>query len=215
MSSRPLQKAIRHFVSIAALSALVGLVFAAAPATAANPDACGLVTQHTMARAFGLTNSVQHKSVLRAPGNPAGVVHIRCRAFAWKGEKPTNAERRRDGLLAGTVATYRIETWVADSGPAAETWLANFPKKLEGLRSRAKAQFLEGALQGRPFTPPRFGLKSAVGYQAPSGGLRKQRAFWWDRSSGTLISFNVVEARDKPVGASLRNLASAIVPKVE
>jgi hypothetical protein len=30
-----------------------------------------------------------------------------------------------------------------------------------------------------------------------------------------LISFNVVEARDKPVGASLRNLASAIVPKVE
>ena len=215
MSSQRLPNAISHFMSITALSAFGAMVFTAAPATAANPDACGLVTQHTMARAFGLTNSVQHRSVLRAPGNPAGVVHIRCRAFAWKGEKPTNAARRRDGLLAGTVATYRIETWVADSGPTAETWLANFPKKLEGLRSRAKAQFLEGALQGRPFTPPRFGLKSAVGYQAPSGGLRKQRAFWWDRSSGTLISFNVVEARDKPVGASLRNLASAIVPKVE
>ncbi len=215
MSSRRLPNAISHFVSIAALSAFGAMVLSVAPATAANPDACGLVTQHAMARAFGLTNSVQHKSVLRAPGNPAGVVHIRCQAFAWKGRKPTNAARQHDGLLAGTVATYRIETWVADSGPAAGTWLANFPKKLEGLKSRAKAQFLEGQLRGKAFKPPLFGLKSAVGYQAPSGGLRKQRAFWWDRSSGTLISFNVVEARDKPVGASLRNLAGAIVPKVE
>jgi len=215
MSSRRQPSAIRHFMSIVALSTFGAMVFTAAPAIAANPDACGLATQHEMARAFGLTNSVQHKSVLRAPGNPAGVIHIRCRAFAWKGQKPTNAERRRSGLLAGTVATYRIETWVADSGPAAETWLANFPKKLEGLQSRAKAQFLEGALQGRSFTPPRFGLESAIGYQAPSGGLRKLRAFWWDRSSGTLISFNVLEDRDKPVGASLRNLASEIVSEVE
>jgi len=196
------------------LSALGAVLFAAS-AAAANPDACGLATQHTMARAFGLASSVQHKSVLREPGNPAGVVHIRCRAFAWSGQKPTNAEQRHDGMLAGTVATYRIETWVADSGGSAETWLSNFPKKLEGLRSRAKAQFLEGALAGRAFTPPRFGLESAVGYQAPSGGLRKLRAFWWNSSSGTLISFNVVEDRDKPVGASLRNLASEIVPKVE
>ena len=215
MSSRYLPNAIRHFISIAALSALAAMVFAAVPATAANPDACGLATQHTMARAFGLTNSVQHKSVLRAPGNPAGVVHVRCRAFAWKGKKPTNSARQRTGLLDGTVATYRIETWVADSGPAASTWLANFPKKLEGLRSRAKAQFLEGALRGKVFTPPPFELQSALGYQAPSGGLRKLRAFWWDRTSGTLISFNVVEDRDKPVGASLRKLASEIVPKVE
>jgi hypothetical protein len=162
-----------------------------------------------------LTNSVQHKSVLKAPGNPAGVVHIRCRAFAWKGQKPTNATRRREGMLAGTVATYRIETWVADSGPSAETWLANFPKKLEGLRNRAKAVFLEGSLQGRTFAPPRFGLESAEGYQAPIGGLRKLRAFWWDASSGTLVSINVTEGGNKPVGASLRKLASEIVPEVE
>jgi hypothetical protein len=215
MSPRRLPTALRHFLSAAALSALVAMAFIAAPAAAANPDACGLATQHEMAHAFGLTNSVQHKSVLREPGNPAGVVHIRCRAFAWKGQKPTNSARRRSGLLAGTVATYRIETWVADSGPTAETWLANFPKKLEGLRNRAKAQFLEGGLDGRSFTPPRFGLESAIGYQAPSGGLRKMRAFWWDRGSGTLISFNIVEDRDKPVGVSLRNLASQIVPEVE
>lgn len=215
MSHRCLPTALRHFLSAAALSAFAVAAFTVAPATAANPDACGLVTQHEMARAFGLTNSVQHKSVLREPGNSAGVVHIRCRAFAWKGAKPTNSARRRTGLLAGTVATYRIETWVADSSPAASIWLTNFPKKLEGLRNRAKAQFLEGALRGRSFKPPRFGLASALGYQAPTGRLRKLRAFWWDRSSGTLISFNVIENREKPVGASLRKLASKIVPKIE
>jgi hypothetical protein len=215
MSSRQLSTARRRMSCFAALATFGAMVFTATPAVAANPDACGLATQHEMAVAFGLTNSVQHKSVLRAPGNPAGVAHIRCRAFAWKGKKPTNAARQRDGLLAGTVATYRIETWVADSGSSAETWLANFPKKLEGLKSRAKALFLEGSLQGRTFKPPTFGLESAIGYQAPVGGLRRLRAFWWDRSSGTLISFNIVEDRDKPVGVSLRKLASEIVPEIE
>jgi len=215
MRSRVLCNTIRNCISIAVLTALGTLAIAAGPAVAAYPDACRLATQHTMARSFGLTNSTQTYSVLREPGNTAGVVHIRCTAVAWKGEKPTSAARQRDGLLAGTVATYRIETWTADSGPAAATWLANFPRKLEGLRARAKAQFLEGGLQGRPFSPQRFGLFSAIGYQAPSGALRKLRAFWWNQESGTLISINVLEAQDKPVGASLRNLASEIVPKVE
>lgn len=215
MSSRRSPNAVRRYLPIAALVAMASMVIAAAPAAAANADACGLATQHTQAKAFGLTNSVQHKSVLREPGNPAGVIHTRCKAFAWKGEKPTNEARRRAGLLAGTTATYRIETWVADSGPTAETWLANFPKKLDGLRDRARAQFIEGNLPGRALSLPRFGLPSVLGYQAPSGGLRKLRAFWWNQATGTLISFNVVEARGKPVGASLRNLAAAIVPRVE
>jgi hypothetical protein len=203
-----------HFLASAMLATLGMAAFAAAPAAATNADACGTITQHTMAKAFGLTDAVQHKSVLRAPGTPAGVIHIRCRAVAWSGAKPTNSARRRAGLLAGTVAEARIETWVADSGPAAETWLANFPKKLEGLKSRAKAQFIEGALHGSSFVPPRFGAESALGYQATSGGTRKLRAFWWNQSSGTLISFNIVEARDKPIVASLRALASRIVPGV-
>jgi hypothetical protein len=215
MSARRLPTTVNHVLSIAALGALGSMILATASAVAANPDACGLATQHTMARAFGLTSSVQHKSVLRAPGNSAGVVHVRCKAFAWSGQKPTNAARQQRGLLTGTVATYRIETWVADSGPAAGTWLANFPKKLEGLKSRAKAQFIEGTLQGKSFAPPRFGTESALGYQAPSGGVRKLRAFWWNRASGTLISFNVVETREKPNGVWLRNLASKIIPKVE
>ncbi|HEX7244082.1 MAG TPA: hypothetical protein VF245_00780 [Solirubrobacterales bacterium] len=215
MSSRRLPSAAMRFLTTAALAAMGGAALATTPATAAYPDACGLVTQHEMAKAFGLTDSVPHQSTLREPGNPAGVVHTRCRAFAWRGQKPTNAARRNAGMLAGTVATFRIEVWAADSGPAAETWLANFPNKLDGLTSRAKAQFLEGALNGRSLTLPRLGYESTLGYQAPSGGLRKLRAFWWNRSTGTLISFNVVESRDRPVGMSLKNLASEIVPKVE
>lgn len=214
MRTRRPSTTVNHFLVAAMLAVLGSTGLAAAPASASNADACGLVTQHTMARAFDLTNSVQHKSVLRAPGNPAGVIHVRCRAFAWSGQKPTNAARRHAGLLAGTVANYRIETWVADTGPAAQTWLANFSKKLDGLRSRAKAQFTEGALSGTSFRPPRFGAEAALGYQATSGGTRKLRAFWWNRSTGTLISFNIVEGRDKPAVASLRELASKIVPGV-
>ena len=214
MRSGHLPVSVKRIVSSAALSALGLMAIAVAPATAANPDACGLATQHDMAKAFGLTNSVQHKSVLRAPGNPAGVIHIRCRAFAWKGQKPTTDARKRVGTIAGTVATYRIETWVTDSGPAAETWLANFPKKLEGLKDRAREQFI-GKLHGTSFAPPHLGLESALGFQAPIGGVRKLRAFWWNRSSGTLIAFNITEDRDKPVGASLRKLAAEIVPKVD
>ena len=214
MRTRRLPTAVNRFVAIALLAVLGPAGLATAPASASNADACGLVSQHTMARAFDLTDSVQHKTVLRGPGNPAGVIHERCRAFAWSGQKPTNASRRHTGLLAGTVATYRIETWVADAGPAAQTWLASFSKKLEGLRSRAKAQFTEGALNGTSFRPPRFGAEAAIGYQATSGRTRKLRAFWWNRSTGTLISFNAVEARDKPIVASVRELASKIVPGV-
>ena len=214
MRTRHLPTTVNHFLVTAILAALGSTGLAAAPAAASDADACGLVTQHEMAKAFDLTNAIPHRVVLRAPGNPAGVVHVRCRAFAWSGPKPTNAARRRAGLLAGTVANFRIETWVADSGPSAQTWLANFPKKLEGLKSRAKAQFIEGTLRGTTFAPPRFGAEAASGYLAITGGTRKIRAFWWNRSSGTLVSFNVVEARGKPLAASVRQLAAKIVPGV-
>jgi hypothetical protein len=215
MNGRRRAPAFKHFMLLAVIAAPTASAISAAPAMAANPDACGLASQHTMARAFDLTNSVQHKTVVKAPGNSAGVVQTRCQAFAWKGEKPTNAARRHAGVIAGTVATYDIEAWVADSGPASKVWLANFPKKLASLKDRARAQFIDGSLQGKKFTPPTFGFESAVGYQAPAGGIRKLRAFWWNRNSGTLIAVNVTENRDRPVGLSLRRLAAAIVPKVE
>jgi hypothetical protein len=213
MKTRRLPTPVNLILAIALL-AIGSTSFSAAPAIAANADACGVVTQHTMARAFGLTDAIPHKAVLRAPGNPAGVIHIRCRAFAWSGRKPANAAQRRAGLLAGTVAEFRIETWVADSGPSAQTWLANFPKKLDGLRSRAKAQFLEGGLEGTTLRLPLFGAEAATGYQGIKGGTKKLRAFWWNRSTGTLISFNAVEARNKPLAASVRNLAAKVVPGV-
>jgi hypothetical protein len=197
------------------LATLGMAAFAAAPAAATNADACGTITQHTMAKAFGLTDAVQHKSVLREPGTPAGVIHIRCRAFAWSGAKPTNSARRRAGLLAGTVAEMRIETWVADSGPSAQTWLANFPKKLAGLRSRARAFFIDGPLHGSLFAPPHYGAEAASGYQGATTALNKVRAFWWTRTTGTLISINLIESRDQPSLASLRALAEKIVPGVE
>ncbi|HEY5052149.1 MAG TPA: hypothetical protein VII45_01935 [Solirubrobacterales bacterium] len=214
MKTRRLPTAVNHFLGITMLATLGTMGLSAVPAAASDADACGLVTQHETAKAFDLTNSIPHHVLLRAPGNPAGVVHVRCRAFAWSGPKPTNAARRRAGLLAGTVANLRIETWVADSGPSAQTWLANFPKKLEGLKSRSKAQFIEGALRGTSLRLPHFGAEAAIGYQATSGGTRKLRAFWWDSSSGTLVSFNAVETRDKPLVAGLRELASKIVPGV-
>jgi hypothetical protein len=212
--TRRLPTAVNHFLAIAASATLGSMGLAAAPAGASDADACGLITQHEIAKAFELSGAVWHNTVLRAPGNPAGIIHIRCRAFTWSGAKPTNPARRKSGVLAGTVANLRIETWVADSGPAAQTWLANFPKKLDGLRSRAEAQFIEDSLHGTSFRPPRFGAEAAIGYQATSGGTRRLRAFWWSRSSGTLVSFNVVEARDKPIVAAVRQLAAEIVPGV-
>lgn len=214
MRTRRLPATVNHFLVAAMLAALGSTGLAAAPAAASDADACGLITQHEMAKAFGLTDAIPHHAVLREPGNPAGVVHVRCRAFAWSGPKPTNTARRRAGMLAGNVAETRIETWVTDPGPYAQNWQANFPKKLEGLLSRAKAQFVEGALHGTSFRPPHFGAEDAIGYQAASGGTRKLRAFWWNRSSGTLISFNVIEARGKPIVASAQQLAAKIVPGV-
>lgn len=195
--------------------ALVGsMAFAAPPAQSANADACGVVTQRAMAQAFGLDNSEQQRAVLRKPGNSAGVVHARCRVLAWSGRKPVNAAQRRTSLLAGRAVQIRIETWVPDTGPASEIWLGNFPAKLDGLKARAKDQFINGSLEGEPFRPPRFGAEAGFGYQAPSGRTRKLRAFWWDRRDGMIVSFNVVEARAKPIVRHTRRLAARVVPAI-
>lgn len=206
----------RHIGSAlgAALANLLLAGVAAAPALAANADACGVVTQHTMAKAFELTTTIEHKTVLRVPGNPAGVIQERCEAFAYKGPKPTTSAKRQAALRAGTGAEIKIETWVADSGPSAQVWLSNFPNKLAALKSQSKAQFVEGPLQGSTYKPPRFAAEAAIGYQGRSGALRKIRGIWWDRSAGTLLVVNATEAKGKPLRASLRSLMAGIVPGV-
>ena len=206
----------RHIASAlgAALAGLLVVGVGAAPALAANADACGVVTPHTMAKAFELTNTIEHKTVLRRPDNPAGVIQERCEAFAYKGPKPTTWAKRRAALRVGTGAEIKIETWVADSGASAQVWLSNFPKKLAALKSRSKAQFVEGRLHGSPYKPPRFAAEASIGYQGRSGALRKVRGIWWNRSAGTLLVVTATAAKSNPLRASLRSLMGGVVPGV-
>jgi len=206
----------RHilFALGATVASLLAAGIGATPALAANADACGVLTQHTMAKAFELTNTIDHKTVLSGPGNPAGVIQERCQAFAYKGPKPTTSAKRRAALLAGTGAEFKIETWVADSGPSAQVWLSNFPKKLAALKSQAKATFIEGPLNGSTYKSPRFSAEASIGYQGRTGATQKVRALWWNRSTGTLLLLNAIEAKSKPLRASIRSLMSGIVPGV-
>lgn len=196
------------------LAGLLAALLGASPALATNGDACGVVTQHTLARAFGLTSAIEHKTVVRGPGNPAGVIQNRCEAFAYKGSKPATSAKRRAALLAGTGAELKVETWVADSEPSAEAWLADFPRKLAALKQQAKSQFVDGPLHGSTYKPPTFGAEAAIGYQGRADATRKVRAFWWDRGAGTLIAVNAVEAKSEPLRASMRTLMAGIVPGV-
>lgn len=197
-----------------ALASLLAGAAAPLPVLAANSDACGAVTQYTIAKAFGLASVLEHKALLRDAGNAAGVIQEHCEAFAYRGPKPTTSAKRKDALLAGTGAELKIETWVTDTGPAGAIWLANFPKKLEALRGQAKAQFVEGPLGGSAYNPPRFGAEASIGYQGIIGATGKIRALWWDRNSGTLILVNGVVAKSKPLRSAVRSLMSDIVPAV-
>ncbi len=205
----------RHIAStLGAVASLLVTCVGATPALAANADACGVVTQHTLAKAFELTNTIEHKTVVRAPGNSAGVIQERCEAFAYKGPKPTTAAKRQAALLAGVGAEVRLEAWIADSGPNAEVWLSNFSKKLATLKSQAKAQFVDGPLNGSAYKPPRFAAEASIGFQGRTGRLRKVRGIWWDRNAGTLLLVNATEVKSKPLRASLRSLMAGVVPGV-
>lgn len=207
-------KRARAFAAAAVVAGLTITGPAAGSALASDATACGLMTQHEMAKAFGLKETVIHNFVLREPGNPAGLLHIRCKAFSWAGSMPGNSTQRRAALLEGNFAPMRIETWVPDPGPYEKTWLANFPRKLEGLKQRARQQFLEGRLDGSTFVPPHFGAEGAIGYKAKMAKTTKIRALWWTASTGDLISFTVEEANGKPILAALRTLAATMVPGV-
>lgn len=202
------------FALAAALGVLLTASLGATPASAANADACGVVTQHTLAKAFGLSAAIEHKTVLRKPGNPAGVINERCEAFAYNGPKPTTSAKHRSALLAGAGAELKIETWVADSGPSAEVWMANFPRKLAALKKQAKAKFVEGDLHGSTYQSPKFGAEGSIGFQGLAGKISRVRALWWDHSSGTLMLVDAAQAKSKPLRASLRTLMAGIVPGV-
>ncbi len=177
-------------------------------------DSCGAISEHNLAKAFGQKDALKHGSVLRAPGNSAGVLHLRCLALAFSGAKPSGAAREQQAIIDGRASKLRMETWVADEGPAAETWRANFPKKIEGLTSRARKQFLNVVSSGRQIRLPRFGVEHSLAFIATTGSLVKLRAFWWSPSAASIVSMSAVEAKGSPLSASIRRVAGVVVPAI-
>jgi hypothetical protein len=194
--------------------AFISVLAASSAAAAPVSDPCGLLTQHEFSKDFGFTDTVLHQSVLRAPGNSAGVVHTRCLVVSWRGSKLGGPKHRREKILDGTSAKMRIETWVLDSGPSAQTWRDNFAAKVDGLTSRAHATFVEGPLHGASLSLPRFGAEQRVAYQGTTAKLRKIRAIWWSPSTSALFSVNLLEAREKPAAASLKRVVAPMIPEV-
>ncbi len=194
--------------TIAALGLFAGLP---APAHATVPDACGLITQHDLAAAFGLTHAIKHTSAITEPGNTSGVLHQVCRSFAWRGPKPTNATRKKTALLAGRMAQINIHTWVPDEGPNAHLWRMRFDSAVKKQRGAASALFLK-RLHGTRLAPPRFGADYSIAFHASVGMFGKAQGLWWNRADRTLISMNILEARDEPVIGSLKKVAASIVP---
>lgn len=202
----------RAFAASVAAVAACGLLLAA-PAGAANPDACGLITQAKLASSFGLRDAIKHTTVVSAPDSAAGVVSVRCKVFVWRGPKPTNDKQRREALRKGTMALLNIQTGVPDQGPNGHLWRDGFDEFLKQRRAASSALFVT-KLHGVRLTPPRFGAEDTVGWRADVNSLRRVRGFWWSRSHKSFISMNVVEATGKPVVRSLMTVAEVIVPGV-
>lgn len=192
---------------------LVGACLLAAPASAADPDACGLVTQAELAKAFGMKNAIKHVSVISAPGNAEGVVSVRCKVFTWSGPKPLNDRQRREAILDGRMAILTMQTWVPDQGPNAHLWRERFEEFLKQVRGTSSTLFLE-KLHGVRLMPPTFGADESVAWRADIHRTRRVRGLWWSRGHKTLLSMNAVEARGKPVVQSVYKVAQAVVSGV-
>lgn len=205
-------------IKIATVGVLAALTTIAGPAVgsaaASDPTACGLMTGHDIAKLFELQEAFVENTVPLEPGNPAGVLSVRCKGFAWKGHGPKTAALRRRALLAGTLAQIRVETWVPDPGPYESTWLGNMPGQVEALKERAEAQFLDGPRSGSSFGLPHFGADGAIGYELDTAKTTKLRALWWKATTGEIVAFTIREARGRSAVFSLMALAARIVPGI-
>jgi hypothetical protein len=202
----------RRALASAAIAAVALLGAVGAPARAAVPDACGLITEHELAKSFNLARSIKHTTVVTQPGNAAGVLRQTCRAFAWRGPKPTNAKRRRTALLEGALAQLTIHTWVPDDeGPNAHSWRMRFLSAVKAQRAAAVDVFLR-RLHGTRLIPPRSGADHSVAFQALAGRLHRARGLWWNQNDKTLISIEVTQAKSRPVLGPLEGIAAHIVP---
>ncbi len=183
---------------------------AAPPAQAAIFEPCGTIKESEIAAAFGLSDVVKHNTIVAAPGNPTGVVRSRCSAFAWRGPKPTNKRRKRESLLAGTLARLEIQSWQPDETPQADAWRASFAATLKRIRERASGLFLR-ELDGVRLLPPRFEAESAIAFSAAPGQTHRVRALWWSHDLKSLLVIDAVEAKGQPTVAALKAIASIVV----
>lgn len=181
-------------------------------ASAAVPDACGLVTTLQIAHPFGLTDAREHKKVTAPPGNTLGVLRNDCRVFAWSGTKPANDKHKREALLAGRLAWLKMDTWVTDQSPFAPTWRAHFDSERKAIRGASVELFLK-RLGGKAFAPPRYGADEAIAYESSTAKVTKLRALWWKRADKSMIELNIEEARGKPALAALKRIAAVIVQR--
>jgi len=214
-----LRRFTNRFLAIAiAIATMTIAVTAFAPsARAANADPCGVITQSALAGAFGLAHAEKDSTVLRSPGNSAGVLHDRCKGLAWKGTRPRSPKSEHAAIVAGTAADVRLEAWVPDESPFAERWHNNFPDKIQGLTTRARQVFVQGALHGRGIALPRFGAEHSRGFLAMVGKLVRIRALWWSTADASIVSMNVIEPRRRSVGQSLgpvTSIARRVVPAI-
>jgi hypothetical protein len=194
------------------LGALLFAYLTTLPARAAVPDACGLVTEHQIARAFGLADAIEHTQVLVPPGNPSGVLRIGCRVFVWSGTKPTSDKLKRKALLEGRLAWLNVDTWVTEQSPYAPVWREHFDAELGALRTASVDLFLR-RLHGRTFVPPRYGADEAIAYESSTRKTVRLRALWWKRSDKSLLEMEVEEARGKPALAALKRIAAVVAER--
>lgn len=197
---------------IAAIAA-VALIPSAAKATFA--DSCSPLTQSEMAKALHQREVAEKRTALRLPGNSAGVIRDRCNVLAWAGKRPVGTKQEQMRLREGTASTLRMETWVPDEGPTAESWRANFAAKVKGLTSQARRAFVQNGRGGSVVKLPTFGVEHALGFQLSKNGLVKVRAFWWDAGQASIVSMYLVEAPSNPALTSIKEVGREVVPEIK
>jgi hypothetical protein len=198
----------------AALTSAVLLASAGTAMAELNPDACGVIGSFKLAKALGLADVAEHKTVLREPGTSAGVIHLRCDVLAWRKHRPGTARREREEILAGEASTLRMETWIPDEGPAGETWRANFVARVHALTSNARKRFTGFPLGGHSVAIPKSGAEHSIGFLVNTGSLVKLKAFWWKDGKATIIAMSAVEAKGSPIVRSVGSIADIVVPAI-
>jgi len=128
-----------------AMSALAAALVGGSPASAASPQACGLVPPTVLAGDLGMAHIIESAAI--TPDSGSGGRVARCRITAWQGE------RAKAAVTAGTLARLTLETAEEDSGsPFASRWAAGGALQ---QRHEREAQFEELVAEAEGFVTER------------------------------------------------------------